>query len=72
YTGGWGAELAARVAEDRFGSLRAPIRRITGHDVPLPVAPILEDAVVPDIGRITEQIRSLVVGSRVKGGRDGS
>ena len=72
YTGGWGAELAARVAEDRFASLRAPIRRITGHDVPLPVAPILEDAVVPDIGRITEQIRSLVVGSRVKGGRDGA
>ncbi|MFM7597047.1 MAG: alpha-ketoacid dehydrogenase subunit beta [Actinomycetota bacterium] len=72
YTGGWGAELAARVAEDRFASLRAPIRRITGHDVPLPVAPTLEDAVVPDIGRITEQIRSLVVGSRVKGGRDGA
>lgn len=62
FTGGWGAELAARVAGERFESLRAPIRRIAGHDVPLPVSPVLEDAVVPDIARITDQIRSTVNG----------
>ena len=64
FTGGWGAELAARVAEDRFDSLRAPIRRVAGHDVPLPVAPVLEDAVVPSVQRIAEQIRSLANTSR--------
>jgi len=62
FTGGWGAELAARVAGERFESLRAPIRRIAGHDVPLPVSPVLEDAVVPDVARITDQIRSVVKG----------
>ena len=64
FTGGWGAELAARVAEERFDSLRAPIRRVAGHDVPLPVAPALEDAVVPSLQRIAEQIRSLANTSR--------
>ena len=72
YTGGWGAELAARVAEDRFESLRAPIRRIAGHDVPLPVAPVLEDAVLPDVARITDQIRALVFASTAGGARSGS
>jgi len=69
FTGGWGAELAARVAGERFGSLRAPIRRIAGHDVPLPVSPVLEDVVVPDVARITDQIRSVVKG---RGGNDGA
>lgn len=63
FTGGWGAELAARVAGERFASLRAPIRRIAGHDVPLPVSPVLEDTIVPDVARITDQIRSVVHGS---------
>lgn len=68
FTGGWGAELAARVAGERFESLRAPIRRIAGHDVPLPVSPVLEDAIVPDVQRITHQIRSLVTGRGGNGG----
>jgi len=68
FTGGWGAELAARVAGERFESLRAPIRRIAGHDVPLPVSPVLEDAIVPDVQRITNQIRSLVTGRGGNGG----
>ena len=64
FTGGWGAELAARVAEDRFNSLRGPIVRIAGHDVPLPVAPVLEDAVVPSIEVIASRVRGLVAGSK--------
>jgi pyruvate/2-oxoglutarate/acetoin dehydrogenase E1 component len=63
FTGGWGAEVAARVAGERLFSLRAPIRRIAAHDVPLPVAPILEQAVVPSQERIVHQVRSLVTQS---------
>ena len=58
-TGGWGAELAARVAEERLFSLAAPIRRVASHDVPLPVAPILEQTVVPSQARITDELRKL-------------
>ena len=64
FTGGWGAELAARVAEERFGSLRGPIMRIAGHDVPAPVAPVLEDAVVPSVDVIRDRVRRLVVSTR--------
>ncbi|MFM7145926.1 MAG: alpha-ketoacid dehydrogenase subunit beta [Actinomycetales bacterium] len=62
FTGGWGAEVAARVAGERFASLRAPILRIAAHDVPLPVAPVLEQAVVPTQERIAAEIRQLVKG----------
>ncbi len=58
-TGGWGAELAARVAEERLFSLAAPIKRVASYDVPLPVAPILEQAVVPTQARITDELRKL-------------
>lgn len=58
-TGGWGAELAARAAEERLFSLEAPIKRVASHDVPLPVAPILEQTVVPSQERIKNEIRAL-------------
>jgi len=51
-TGGWGAEVAARIADAAFSSLRAPIRRVAGPDTPIPCAPALERAWVPDIERI--------------------
>ena len=63
FTGGWGAEVAARGAGERCASLRAPILRIAAHDVPLPVAPVLEQTVVPTQERIMNEIRSLVIGS---------
>ncbi len=62
-TGGWGAEVAAVVADTCFASLRAPIRRIAARDVPLPVAPVLEQAVVPSQARIVQEIRALCQGS---------
>jgi pyruvate/2-oxoglutarate/acetoin dehydrogenase E1 component len=52
-TGGWGAEVAARIADAAFSSLRAPIRRVAGPDAPIPCGPALERAWVPDIDRIT-------------------
>ena len=56
-TGGWGAELAARVAEECLFSLEAPIRRVASHDVPLPVAPVMEQAVAPSVARIKAAIQ---------------
>jgi pyruvate/2-oxoglutarate/acetoin dehydrogenase E1 component len=59
-TGGWGAEVAARAADDCLFSLEAPIKRIAAMDVPLPFAPVLEQAVVPGVARIAAAIRALV------------
>lgn len=58
-TGGWGAEVAAVVANKRFSALKAPISRVASEDVPLPVAPILEQTVVPSQERIKKEIRAL-------------
>ena len=41
--GGFGAEVAATVADRAFSSLRAPIKRIGAPRVPIPYAPPLED-----------------------------
>ena len=59
-TAGAGAELAAVVAERAFGSLRAPVTRIAGLDVPMPFAPVLENAAVPSAAGIAERLRAMV------------
>jgi acetoin:2,6-dichlorophenolindophenol oxidoreductase subunit beta len=46
-TGGFGAEVAARVAREGFWSLEAPIERVAAPDVRIPAAPTLQQAVVP-------------------------
>ena len=58
-TGGWGAEVAARAVEECLYSLDAPVRRVAAHDVPLPFAPVLEQAVVPSVERIKAAIREV-------------
>ena len=54
-TCGYGAELAALVAERAFLSLEAPVRRITGWDTPFPHA--LEAEYLPGADRILQGIR---------------
>src|SRR5262249_16519924 len=51
-TGGWGAEVAAQIAERGLQHLRAPIRRVAGPDTPVPCAAALERTFVPDVARI--------------------
>jgi 2-oxoisovalerate dehydrogenase E1 component len=46
-TGGFGAEVAARINERHFGTLTAPVRRIGAPDVRIPAAPALQQAVLP-------------------------
>jgi acetoin:2,6-dichlorophenolindophenol oxidoreductase subunit beta len=59
-TGGWGAELAAQVADQCVEYLEAGIKRVATSDVPMPYAPVLEQAVVPSVDRIAAVIRKLV------------
>ena len=51
---GVGAEIAAIVSEKAFGSLKAPVRRVTGPDAPAPASFPLEQAFVPQVGRVVE------------------
>lgn len=51
-TGGFGAEVAAHVQQSRFGMLAAPVRRLGVPDVRMPAAPHLQDALIPDAGKI--------------------
>jgi pyruvate dehydrogenase E1 component beta subunit len=60
-TGGVSAEIAAGITE-RFGeSLLAPVMRVASADVPVPFAPVLENAYRPDAGRIAAAARKIVV-----------
>jgi pyruvate dehydrogenase E1 component beta subunit len=55
--GGVGATLAAQVTERAFGALTAPVRRVTGADVPMPYAAALERAAVPDEAAVVRAVR---------------
>ena len=59
-TGGWGAEVAARVGETCFGFLDAPIRRLAAPDTPVPFAPVMERFYVPSTERIVAAAQELV------------
>jgi 2-oxoisovalerate dehydrogenase E1 component len=59
-TAGWGAEVAARAAEECHGSLVAPVRRVASRDVPVPFAPWLESAVLPSRDDLVDAIRATV------------
>jgi pyruvate/2-oxoglutarate/acetoin dehydrogenase E1 component len=59
-TAGWGAELAARLAESAFHDLEAPITRLAAPDTPLPCAAALERAYVPSTQRILEAVQQLM------------
>jgi pyruvate/2-oxoglutarate/acetoin dehydrogenase E1 component len=52
-TGGWGAEIAARIQEKALLSLKAPVVRVTGFDVPFPYFK-LENEYLPGKDRILD------------------
>jgi len=59
-TGGLGAEIAARVATDLFGRLRAPVRRLATPDVVLPANTVLERELVPDAEDIASAVSEML------------
>ena len=52
---GMGAELAARITEECFYSLEAPVLRVTGYDTPYP-ASRLEEEYLPDLDRVLDAV----------------
>jgi pyruvate/2-oxoglutarate/acetoin dehydrogenase E1 component len=58
-TAGFGAELAALIAERAIFDLQGPVLRVTGYDVPYPYWTI-EDAYMPSVERVAAAVRSLL------------
>jgi pyruvate dehydrogenase E1 component beta subunit len=59
YQGGWGATVVSVVADEGFGLLDAPVRRVAGECVPLPFADALEEQVIPTVDKIVTEVRRL-------------
>ncbi|WP_031481137.1 alpha-ketoacid dehydrogenase subunit beta [Streptomyces bicolor] len=59
YQGGWGATLVSVVADEGFGLLDAPVRRVAGECVPLPFADALEERVIPTVEKVVAAVRGL-------------
>jgi pyruvate dehydrogenase E1 component beta subunit len=53
-SGGISAEIAARLAENSFFELDAPIERVCTAEVPIPYAKHLEDAALPQVEHVVE------------------
>ncbi|ROT97692.1 alpha-ketoacid dehydrogenase subunit beta [Histidinibacterium lentulum] len=54
---GMAADIAALIAEEAFDALKAPILKVTPPHTPVPYAPELEDAYLPDAARIADAVR---------------
>ncbi|MGQ0733244.1 MAG: alpha-ketoacid dehydrogenase subunit alpha/beta [Acidobacteriota bacterium] len=58
-TCGFGAEIAARISDDLFGYLDAPIRRVAAMDCPVAYSPDLEEVILPQSGDVLQAIREI-------------
>ena len=56
---GVAAEISAEIAEQAFDFLDAPVKRVSGVDVPMPYAKNLEDMAIPDVERIVAAVREV-------------
>lgn len=59
-TGGFGAELAALIAERCFDSLAAPVIRVGAKHTPVPTNPALEDNYLPSLADVIEAAETLM------------
>ena len=56
---GYGAEIAARIADQLFEQLDAPVRRVAAKDTYVAYQPILEDAILPQTGDLYRAMKQL-------------
>jgi 2-oxoisovalerate dehydrogenase E1 component len=56
---GYGAEIAARIADELFDDLDAPVRRVGALDTFVGYSPVLEDAILPQVETLASAIREL-------------
>jgi len=59
HTSGFGAEIAATIAEEAFEHLDAPVVRLTAPDTPIPFSPPLEKAFLPQVEDVVAAIDKL-------------
>jgi pyruvate/2-oxoglutarate/acetoin dehydrogenase E1 component len=58
-SGGFAAEVSARILEQVFYELDAPVQRVCGEEVPMPYARQLEEAALPSVAKIVAAARGL-------------
>src|SRR5687768_5512103 len=56
---GVGAEIAARIMEEAFDYLDAPVARVTGKDVPMPYAANLEKLALPSVAEVVQAAKAV-------------
>ena len=56
---GVGSEISAQIMERAFDYLDAPVKRITGKDVPMPYAANLEKLALPTVAEVVEAVKSV-------------
>jgi len=59
-TGGFGAEIAARISDKCFKYLDGPVKRLAAEDTPIPYHPNLEMAILPTKEKISNAIKELL------------
>ena len=60
FTGGFGAEIAARIADNCFQFLDGPVKRVAAMDSHIPYSPILENEILPNRNRVYNGIKELL------------
>jgi pyruvate dehydrogenase E1 component beta subunit len=58
-TGGFGGEIAALAAEKAFDELKAPVKRVTAPDIPVPFSKPLEDFYIPNETSLIRAIKGI-------------
>jgi pyruvate dehydrogenase E1 component beta subunit len=53
------AEIAAIIADEAFDYLDAPVKRLAATDTPVPMAPVLEVATIPNEAKVVETVKGL-------------
>ena len=61
-TGGIGGEIAARIADEAFDFIDAPVKRLGVPDVPIPYSKSLENAIVPNEEKLITCIKNVLAG----------
>ena len=56
---GIGAEIAARIMDQAFDYLDAPVGRVSGKDVPMPYAANLEKLALPSVAEVVEAAKAV-------------